>query len=95
MKVEHVIVILIGAFLVYHMMEGCRCNKVEGVRDRPNCKNNYAAYCPKYDPDLCKWENGTWSVDLNDGGKYYYYPDQKRCRAEYANGIVELGWGGP
>jgi hypothetical protein len=29
MKVEHVLLFLVGAFLVYHMMEGCR--RVEGI----------------------------------------------------------------
>ena len=31
MKVEHVLLFLVGAFLVYHMMKGCGCNKVEGI----------------------------------------------------------------
>ena len=33
MKVEHVLLFLVGAFLVYHMMKGCGCNKVEGMKD--------------------------------------------------------------
>jgi len=35
MKVEHVLLFLVGAFLVYHMMGGCGCNRVEGFQ---NCK---------------------------------------------------------
>ena len=34
MKVEHVLLFLVGAFLVYHMMGKCR--RVEGVAINPN-----------------------------------------------------------
>jgi len=30
MKVEHVLLFLVGAFLVYHMMGNCGCKRVEG-----------------------------------------------------------------
>ena len=33
MKVEHILLFLVGAFLAYHMMKGCECNKVEGMSD--------------------------------------------------------------
>lgn len=92
MKVEHVLLFLVGAFLVYHMMGKCR--SVEGLQ---SCISNYAASCPDFDPDLCKWNNGTWTVALNsgDGGQdiYYYYPDQKRCRVHYSDGTWEGGRG--
>jgi hypothetical protein len=33
MKVEHVLLFLVGAFLVYHMMGNCGCKRVEGIND--------------------------------------------------------------
>jgi hypothetical protein len=37
MKIEHVLLFLVGAFLVYHMMKDCGCN-VEGLNPRPSPK---------------------------------------------------------
>ncbi len=122
MKVEHVLLFLVGAFLVYHMMKGCGCNKIEGMIDwgglnlpglgphwppdsppprRRDCRDNYAAFCPDYDPDICKWDNKDkgWSVALSSASgvkgeqdMYYYYPDQKTCIARYAWGPVDFGY---
>ena len=36
MKVEHVLLFLVGAFLAYHMMGNCGCKRVEGF----TCKEN-------------------------------------------------------
>ena len=44
MKIEHVLLFLVGAFLVYHMMKGCGCNKVEGMR--VNNKHWWQRYRP-------------------------------------------------
>jgi hypothetical protein len=49
MKIEHVLLFLVGAFLVYHMMKGCGCNKVEGMRDLPKvggCVSTQYGCCP-------------------------------------------------
>jgi len=32
MKVEHVLLFLVGAFLAYHMMGNCGCKRVEGFK---------------------------------------------------------------
>ena len=41
MKVEHILLFLVGAFLVYHMMGGCRCKKVEGFRYKHKHKHKH------------------------------------------------------
>ena len=51
MKVEHVLLFLVGAFLVYHMMRGCGCNKVEGISDPDlpgrDCTSTGYGCCPR------------------------------------------------
>jgi len=50
MKIEHILLFLVGAFLAYHMMKGCGCNKVEGMRNLPkvggDCTTTSYGCCP-------------------------------------------------
>jgi len=44
MKVDHVLLFLVGAFLVYHMMGKCR--SVEGYKGCPsNCTPTWGGQC--------------------------------------------------
>ena len=79
MKVEHVLLFLVGAFLVYHMMG--KCGRVEGIKVKQNCSNctNPFHKClmpgPNGIPGVCKGapnaktcndRGGTWCPDHVD-----------------------------
>ena len=72
MKVEHVLLFLVGAFLVYHMMKGC--GRVEGMQDCSDCKGPLSGgRCLVGDvcthalgPKRCNNKGGTWCPDHVD-----------------------------
>jgi len=61
MKVEHVLLFLVGAFLVYHMMKGC--GRVEGISQCSNCTNPFASCLIS---GVCRGARG--AADCNDRG---------------------------
>jgi len=51
MKVEHVLLFLVGAFLAYHIMGNCGCKRVEGFKcGYPYIKKEFPVGC-ECDPD--------------------------------------------
>ncbi len=46
MKVEHILLFLVGAFLAYHMMGNCGCKRVEGLFEcSGNGNSETGCYC--------------------------------------------------
>ena len=90
MKVEHVLLFLVGAFLVYHMMG--KCGRVEGLDTKiKDCSFNLAASCPDYDKKLCHWDGISYQIE-EDKVIYNYYPAYQRCSTRHPNGTIELGF---
>jgi hypothetical protein len=70
MKVEHVLLFLVGAFLVYHMMG--KCGRVEGMSQCSNCTNPFTrclvdGVCTgAVTAGICNNKGGTWCPDHVD-----------------------------
>ena len=71
MKIEHVLLFLVGAFLVYHMMG--KCGRVEGMQDCSNCTNPFASClmpsgvcAAAATAGICNNKGGTWCSDHVD-----------------------------
>ena len=44
-KIEHVLLFLVGAFLAYHMMGNCGCKRVEGLFEECGTPGNLGRGC--------------------------------------------------
>jgi hypothetical protein len=90
MKVEHVLLFLVCAFLVYHMMGGCGCNRVEGFQ---NCKGIGIDDIDEGCENMGKMAVGGMTQDIAqqqckaDYYKYNYIEDSRDCGGKPIQGI--------
>ena len=72
-KIEHVLLFLVGAFLVYHMMG--KCGRVEGIQNCSDCKGPFSGgrclmpggICTHaLGGKHCNYKGGTWCPDHVD-----------------------------
>ena len=77
MKVEHVLLFLVGAFLVYHMMGKCR--RVEGYDDCDSIYDyTYNLGCDNRASRCAGWEEAKHFISSKDRWKCY----DDRCKNE-------------
>ena len=96
MKVEHVLLFLVGAFLVYHMMGDCGCKRVEGFPcdvGRVGCNCHKDAECLS---EWCDMASGGWDSSTCQNPNYIFdtldkdlaLVLQRRCPGPAADGTV-------